>query len=47
MLKVGEINKKLLTFRNGRHFIAKKFQTAKFYERATNDWKFVIKSHNL
>ena len=43
MLKVGEINKKLLTFRKDRHLIAKKFQTAKFYELATNDGKFEIK----
>ena len=43
MLKLEEINKKLLTFRKGRHLIAKKFQTAKFCELATNDEKFETK----
>ena len=43
MLTVGEINKKLLTFGKGSHLIAKKIQTAKFHELATNDDKFEIK----
>ena len=44
LLKVAEINKKLLTFRKGRHFIEKKIQTGKFCERASNDRKFENKS---
>ena len=44
LLKVAEINKKLLTFRKGRRFLEKHFQPAKLYERAHNDRKFENKS---
>ena len=36
LLKVVEINKKLLTFRKGRHFLEKKFQTTKFCDHVHN-----------
>ena len=39
LLKVAEINKKLLSFRKGRHFIDKYFHTTKFCERAHKDGK--------
>ena len=44
LLKVVETNKKLLTFRKGRHFLEKKFQTTKFCDRAHNDGNFENKS---
>ena len=40
LLKVAEINKKLLTFTKGRHFLQESFQTTKFSERAHNDGNF-------
>ena len=40
LLKVVEINKKLLIFRKGHHFLEKKFQTPKFCDGAQSDSKF-------
>ena len=40
LLKVVEINKKLLIFRKGRHFLEKKFQTTKFRDRAQSHRNF-------
>ena len=40
LLKVAEINKKLLTFTKGRHFLQESFLTTKFCERAHNDGNF-------
>ena len=44
LLKVAEINKKLLTFRKDRHFIDKCFHATKFCESAHKDGKFENKS---
>lgn len=44
LLKLAEINKKLLTFRKGGNFIVKTFQTKKFCQRADNNWKCENKS---
>ena len=39
LLKVAEINQKLLTSTKGWNFLEKKFQTMKFCERAHNNRK--------
>ena len=40
LLKIVEINKKILIFRNDRHFLEKNFKTTKFRDRAQSHRNF-------